>query len=76
MDFVHDYFAWDYIILDEAHKIKNPTAQVSKSVRRIARSEGTRRLILTGTPIMNNLRELWALFDFATSGKVLGKLPR
>jgi SNF2 family DNA or RNA helicase len=76
MDFVHDHYAWDYVILDEAHKIKNPAAQVSKSVRRISRSEDTRRLILTGTPIMNNLKELWALLDFATSGKVLGTLPR
>ena len=75
MDFVGDR-CWDYVILDEAHKIKNPAAQVSKSVRRVAKSSDTRRLILTGTPIMNNLKELWALFDFATSGKVLGTLPR
>ena len=38
----------------------------------IAKSERTRRLILTGTPIMNNLKELHALFDFATSGRILG----
>jgi SNF2 family DNA or RNA helicase len=38
----------------------------------IAKSQRTRRLILTGTPIMNNLKELHTLFDFATSGKVLG----
>jgi SNF2 family DNA or RNA helicase len=63
-------------VLDEAHKIKNTSAQVSKNCRRVARDPSTRRLILTGTPIMNNLKELWALFDFATSGKVLGTLPR
>jgi len=36
----------------------------------------TRRLLLTGTPIQNNLKELWALFDFATSGRLLGPLRR
>jgi SNF2 family DNA or RNA helicase len=76
MDFVHPSSAWDYVVLDEAHKIKNPAAKVSKSCRRICSCEETRRLILTGTPIMNHLKELWALFDFATSGKVLGPLPR
>jgi hypothetical protein len=76
LDFCHDYHTWDYVILDEAHKIKNPSAQISKNCRRVTRSEDTRRLILTGTPIMNNLKELWALIDFATSGKLLGTLPR
>jgi SNF2 family DNA or RNA helicase len=77
LDFVHDEnFQWDYVILDEAQKIKNPAAQVSKSCRRICRSGDTRRLILTGTPIMNNLKELWALIDFATSGKLFGTLLR
>jgi len=63
---------WDYVILDEAHKIKNPNTKSSISMELIAKSEKTRRLILTGTPIMNNLKELHALFTFATSGKVLG----
>lgn len=63
---------WDYVILDEAHKIKNPNTKNSKAIEMIAKSEKTRRLILTGTPIMNNLKELHALFTFATSGKVLG----
>ena len=76
LDFTHDSFSWGYVVLDEAHKIKNPSAQVSKSCRRVCRSNDTRRLILTGTPIMNQLKELWALFDFATAGKVLGTLPR
>ena len=38
----------------------------------LAKSKKTHRLILTGTPIMNNLKELHALFNFATSGKILG----
>ena len=72
LDFCNERLSWDYVVLDEAHTIKNPSAQVSKSCRRICRSKDTRRLILTGTPIMNNLKELWALMDFATSSKLLG----
>ncbi|KAG7359605.1 SNF2/helicase domain containing protein [Nitzschia inconspicua] len=70
--FRHHRYTWDYIILDEAHKIKNPAAQVSQNVELVAANKETRRLILTGTPIMNNLKELHALFTFATSGRVLG----
>lgn len=62
---------WDYVVLDEGHQIKNHNAEVSKACRRIC-SPSTRRVLLTGTPIMNNLKELWSLFDFTTSGKVLG----
>ena len=40
----------------------------------IAKNKNIRRIILTGTPIMNNLKELHTLFNFATSGKVLGTL--
>jgi len=62
---------WDYVALDEGHQIKNSSAEVSKACRAIC-SPDTRRLLLTGTPILNNLKELWSLFDFATSGKILG----
>ncbi|XP_038058939.1 DNA excision repair protein ERCC-6-like [Patiria miniata] len=61
-------FTWDYVILDEGHKIKNP----SKTTKAIHRVPATHRLILTGTPIQNNLKELWALFDFVTQGTLLG----
>jgi DNA excision repair protein ERCC-6-like len=70
--FQHHRYAWDYIILDEAHKIKNPAAQVSQNVELVASDKNMRRIILTGTPIMNNLKELHSLFTFATSGQVLG----
>ncbi|XP_022086433.1 DNA excision repair protein ERCC-6-like [Acanthaster planci] len=63
-------FTWDYVILDEGHKIKNP----SKTTKAIHRIPATHRLILTGTPIQNNLKELWALFDFVTQGTLLGTL--
>ncbi len=75
-DFSHESFDWDYVVLDEAHKIKNPSTDVAKNIRLVARGDETRRVILTGTPIMNNLRELWALFDFVTSGKLLGPATR
>ncbi|CAJ1954584.1 unnamed protein product [Cylindrotheca closterium] len=76
MDFVSDCGKWDYVVLDEAHTIKNPSADLSKCCRRIARHKDTRKLIMTGTPIMNNLKELWALLDFVQSGRVLGPLSR
>ncbi|XP_070808107.1 DNA excision repair protein ERCC-6-like [Pituophis catenifer annectens] len=62
-------FVWDYIILDEAHKIKNPSAKTTKSVYAIPSKN---RILLTGTPVQNNLKELWALFDFACQGSLLG----
>ncbi|XP_034989710.2 DNA excision repair protein ERCC-6-like [Zootoca vivipara] len=64
-------FVWDYVILDEAHKIKTPSAKTTKSVHAIS-SEN--RILLTGTPVQNNLKELWALFDFACQGTLLGTM--
>ncbi|XP_052802946.1 DNA excision repair protein ERCC-6-like [Mya arenaria] len=61
-------FIWDYMILDEGHKIKNPT-KTSKGVHAIPAHN---RIILTGTPVQNNLKELWALFDFVHQGSLLG----
>uniref|UniRef100_A0A8C3J0M5 DNA excision repair protein ERCC-6-like n=1 Tax=Calidris pygmaea TaxID=425635 RepID=A0A8C3J0M5_9CHAR len=62
-------FVWDYIILDEAHKIKSPSTKTTKSVHAIPAKH---RLLLTGTPVQNNLREMWSLFDFACQGTLLG----
>ncbi|CAC5377538.1 ERCC6L [Mytilus coruscus] len=61
-------FVWDYVALDEGHKIKNPT-KTTKGVHAIP---ARNRIILTGTPIQNNLKELWALFDFVHQGSLLG----
>ncbi|KAJ7333824.1 DNA excision repair protein ERCC-6-like [Desmophyllum pertusum] len=60
---------WDYILLDEGHKIKNSSTKTSKNLREIPAKY---HFILTGTPVQNNLREMWALFDFACEGKLLG----
>ncbi|KAJ2990580.1 hypothetical protein NUW58_g2879 [Xylaria curta] len=56
---------WNYIILDEGHLIKNPKAKISLAVKKLASNH---RLILTGTPIQNNVLELWSLFDFLMPG--------
>uniref|UniRef100_A0A8D0FA35 DNA excision repair protein ERCC-6-like n=1 Tax=Strix occidentalis caurina TaxID=311401 RepID=A0A8D0FA35_STROC len=62
-------FVWDYVILDEAHKIKCPSNKTTKCVHAIPAKH---RLLLTGTPVQNNLREMWSLFDFACQGSLLG----
>ncbi len=60
-----------YVILDEGHKIRNPDAQITLAVKQFTTSH---RLILSGSPLQNNLKELWSLFDFIYPGK-LGTLP-
>lgn len=62
---------WDYVVLDEGHRIRNPDADISLVCKQF---RTVHRLILTGTPIQNHLRELWSLFDFVYPGK-LGTLP-
>ncbi|CAN7992983.1 unnamed protein product [Ixodes hexagonus] len=63
-------FVWCYLILDEGHKIKNPT----KTTKAVYELPAKHRLVLTGTAIQNNLRELWALYNFAHQGALLGSL--
>jgi len=52
---------WRYLIIDEAHRIKNEKSNLSAAVR-VMNTE--HRLLITGTPLQNNLRELWALLNF------------
>ncbi|KAL9002490.1 MAG: hypothetical protein Q9188_004571 [Gyalolechia gomerana] len=54
-------FIWNYLILDEGHKIKNEKSQISKALQALGAEY---RLILTGTPLHNNLLELWALLHW------------
>ncbi len=56
---------YDMVILDEAQYVKNPTSQVAKIIRQIA---ARHRMALTGTPMENNLEELWCLFDWLIPG--------
>ncbi|KAI8323958.1 hypothetical protein GQ54DRAFT_257323 [Martensiomyces pterosporus] len=52
---------WEYIIIDEAHRLKNESSMLSRLVRIFS---SQRRLLITGTPLQNNLHELWALLNF------------
>ncbi|CAJ0575408.1 unnamed protein product, partial [Mesorhabditis spiculigera] len=52
---------WKYIIIDEAHRIKNEKSKLSEVVREL---KSKNRLLITGTPLQNNLHELWALLNF------------
>jgi len=54
-------FSWKYMVIDEAHRIKNEESKLSLIVREIKTAN---RLLLTGTPLQNNLHELWALLNF------------
>lgn len=54
-------FAWEYIIIDEAHRIKNEESSLSQIIRVF---HSRNRLLITGTPLQNNLHELWSLLNF------------
>nr|XP_017227158.1 PREDICTED: ISWI chromatin-remodeling complex ATPase CHR11-like [Daucus carota subsp. sativus] len=54
-------FSWRYIIIDEAHRIKNENSILSKTMRLFNTNF---RLLVTGTPLQNNLHELWSLLNF------------
>ena len=53
---------WQYTVIDEGHRLKNESTQASRNLR--ALDVGTGRLLLTGTPVQNNVGELWALLNF------------
>ncbi|HHE54160.1 MAG TPA: DEAD/DEAH box helicase, partial [Caldithrix abyssi] len=59
-----------YVILDESQKIKNPHSQSAQVARML---KARHRLVMTGTPIENNLSELWSQFQFLNPG-MLGSL--
>ncbi|KAM2056088.1 hypothetical protein TB2_028253 [Malus domestica] len=56
---------WNYCILDEGHVIKNAKSKITLSVKQL---KAQHRLILSGTPIQNNVMDLWSLFDFLMPG--------
>ncbi|KAI9475140.1 DNA repair protein rhp26, partial [Coemansia mojavensis] len=63
--------SWGYAVLDEGHMIRNPDADATLNCKQL---QTRHRLLITGTPIQNNLTELWSLFDFVFPGR-LGTLP-
>ncbi|MCT9088258.1 SNF2-related protein [Streptomyces sp. ASQP_92] len=62
--------AWNMVVADEAQHVKNPFSATAKALRTIP---APARVALTGTPVENNLSELWALLDWTTPG-LLGPL--
>ena len=56
---------WDCVILDEAQAIKNPA---TKQTRQIKKLQSRMRIAMTGTPIENDLTNLWSVFDFLDKG--------
>jgi len=65
-------YEYHYLILDEAHQIKNSQAKVTQIILQM---EAKHRLCLTGTPMENHLGELWSLFHFILPG-LLGTKPQ
>ncbi|MFD6415715.1 DEAD/DEAH box helicase [Streptomyces sp. NPDC060194] len=62
--------SWGMVVADEAQHVKNPHAATSRQLRTIGAKA---RVALTGTPVENNLSELWAILDWTTPG-LLGRL--
>lgn len=63
-----DFFSimrFNYCVLDEGHIIKNPKSKITIGVKQV---QARHRLLLSGTPIQNNVLELWSLFDFLMPG--------
>jgi non-specific serine/threonine protein kinase len=56
---------WNLIVLDEAQAIKNASSAQTKAVKRLHASA---RIVMTGTPVENQLGDLWSLFDFCCPG--------
>nr|WP_246283608.1 DEAD/DEAH box helicase [Nocardioides perillae] len=57
--------AWDLVVADEAQHVKNPASSTARALRTI---DSRARVALTGTPVENDLTELWAILDWATPG--------
>lgn len=56
---------WDLVVLDEAQAIKNASSAQTRAVKKL---RATNRIVLTGTPVENQLGDLWSLFDFCSPG--------
>ncbi|VAH98601.1 ATP-dependent DNA helicase DDM1 [Triticum aestivum] len=54
-------YQWKYVVVDEGHRLKNTNCKLLRELRRIPMEN---KLLLTGTPLQNNLAELWSLLNF------------
>ena len=63
---------WDLVVADEAQHVKNPRSATARALRTVP---SRARVALTGTPVENDLTELWAILDWATPG-LLGSRQR
>lgn len=61
---------WGLVVADEAQHVKNPYSATARALRSL---DARARVALTGTPVENNLSELWAILDWTTPG-LLGRL--
>ena len=52
---------WNYIVVDEGHRLKNRECRLGKELRKL---RSRYRLLLTGTPLQNDMEELWSLLNF------------
>ena len=57
--------AWGAVILDEAHIIKNPKSRTAEAVFSM---QANQRIAISGTPLQNNVHELWSIFNFLLPG--------
>ncbi|KAH0580631.1 hypothetical protein H2248_002117 [Termitomyces sp. 'cryptogamus'] len=56
-----EHYNWGYIVVDEGHRLKNLDCKLMKEIKKY---QSAGRMILTGTPLHNNLAELWSLLNF------------
>ncbi|TKW30316.1 hypothetical protein SEVIR_2G027800v4 [Setaria viridis] len=55
------HHTWKYVVVDEGHRLKNSKCKLLREMKRITMDN---KLLLTGTPLQNNLAELWSLLNF------------
>jgi len=55
---------WKFVIIDEGHRLKNMNCRLIRELKNLCGTSECNRLLLTGTPLQNNLTELWSLLNF------------
>ena len=65
VNFFRRKYVWTTVIIDEGHRLKNEKSQFSEKMRLVP---SLSKVILTGTPLQNNLKELWAILYYLAHG--------